>query len=143
MSIWRKIRQPLIILVIGGAAMASIMASKPIPKPNQDLLAETPKTRVTVQTAIREQVILSATSQGTVKAKREIDLVAQVSGLIVNVDKQFVDGNFFSHGAVLIEIDSRDYHAALLNAKSRLSQAQRSLAEEKGRSRQAKKNGVT
>jgi len=138
-SIWREIRQPLIILVIGGAAMASIMASKPIPKPNQDLLAETPKTRVTVQTAIREQVILSATSQGTVKAKREIDLVAQVSGLIVNVDKQFVDGNFFSHGAVLIEIDSRDYHAALLNAKSRLSQAQRSLAEEKGRSRQAKK----
>jgi hypothetical protein len=52
-SIWRKIRQPLIILVIGGAAMASIMASKPTPKPNQDLLAETNKTGVTVQTAIR------------------------------------------------------------------------------------------
>jgi RND family efflux transporter MFP subunit len=138
-SIWEKIKLPLIILVLGGTTIALIMLSKQTPKPNEELLTEPPRTKVAVQIAVREQVILSATSQGTVKAKREIDLVAQVSGLIVNVDKQFVDGNFFAHDAVLIEIDSRDYRAALLNAKSRLSQAKRSLAEEKGRSRQAKK----
>jgi len=138
-SIWGKIKLPLIILVVGGTAIALIMLSKQIPKPNEELLAAPPRTKVAVQTAVREQVVLSATSQGTVKAKREIALVAQVSGLIVNVDKQFVDGNFFAHDAVLIEIDSRDYRAALLNAKSRLSQAQRGLAEEKGRSRQANK----
>ena len=139
MIIWGKIKQPLIILVVGGAAIALIMLSKPTPKPNEDRLVEPPRTKVAVQAAVREQVILSVTSQGTVKAKREIDLVAQVSGLIVNVDKKFVDGDFFAHDAVLIEIDSRDHYAALLNAQSRLSQAQRSLAEEKGRSRQAKK----
>jgi len=138
-SIWEKIKLPLIILIVGGAAITTIMSSKSTPKPNEDLLAEPPRAKVVVQAAVREEVVLSATSQGTVKAKREIDLVAQVSGLIVKVDKQFVDGDFFVHDTVLIEIDARDYRAALLNAKSRLSQAQRSLAEEKGRSRQAKK----
>jgi RND family efflux transporter MFP subunit len=113
--------------------------SKPIPKPNEELLAEPPRVKVAVLPATREQVVLSATSQGTVKAKREIDLVAQVSGLIVKVDKQFFNGDFFTQDTILIEIDSRDYHAALLSAKSRLAQAQRSLAEEKGRSRQARR----
>lgn len=139
MSIWKKVKLPLIILVVGGAGIAAIMASKPTPTPNEELLAEPPRAKVAVQPAVREQVVLSATSQGTVKAKREIDLVAQVSGVIVKVDTQFVDGGFFPQGAILIEIDSRDYRAALLSAKSRLSQALRSLAEEKGRSRQAKR----
>lgn len=139
MIIWTKIKLPLVILAIGGVAIALILLSKPTPIPNDDLLAEPPRVKVAVQTATREQVILSATSQGTVKAKREINLVAQVSGLIVKVDKHFFDGDFFTQDTILIEIDSRDYRAALLNAKSRLAQAQRSLAEEKGRSRQARR----
>ncbi|WP_168427321.1 efflux RND transporter periplasmic adaptor subunit [Candidatus Colwellia aromaticivorans] len=139
MIIWTKIKLPLIILTVGIAAITLITLSKPTPKPNDDLLTEPPKVKVAVQVATREQVVLSATSQGTVEAKREIDLVAQVSGLIVKVDTQFSDGDFFTQDTILIEIDSRDYRAALLNAKSRLAQAQRSLAEEKGRSRQARR----
>jgi len=59
--------------------------------------------------------------------------------LIVKVDTRFFNGDFFTQDTVLIEIDSRDYHTALLSAKSRLAQAQRSLSEEKGRSRQARR----
>ena len=138
-SIWDKIKLPAIILVVGATAITLIMLSKPTPKPNDGLLAEPPKAKVAVRAAVREQVVLSATSQGTVQPKREIDLVAQVSGLITNVDKKFVAGGFLAQDEVLIEIDSRDYHAALLNAKSRLAQVLRSLAEEKGRSRQARR----
>ena len=139
MSIWEKIKIPTIILAIGGIAITLILLSKPTPKPNEDLLAEPPITKVSVLAAVRENVVLSAKSQGTVTAKREIDIVAQVSGLIVKVDKHFVGGGFFSPYVTLIEIDARDYHAALLSAKSRLAQAERSLSEEKGRSRQARR----
>jgi RND family efflux transporter MFP subunit len=137
-SIWKKVKLPLIILVIGSAVMFSIMASKPTPTPNEESLAEPPKTRVSVLSATKEQVTLSASSQGTVVAKREINVVAQVSGVVLRVSEDFVDGRFFSEGLMLIEIDDRDYKAALLSAKSRLAQAKRSLAEEKGRWRQAK-----
>ena len=139
MSFWKKIKLPLLILTLGITAITLITLSKPTPKPNDELLVEPPKVKVAVQVATREQVVLSATSQGTVKAKREIDLVAQVSGLIVKVDTRFFNGDFFTQDTVLIEIDSRDYHAALLSAKSRLAKAQRSLSEEKGRSRQARR----
>lgn len=138
MSIWNRAKLPLIILVIGSAVIFSIMASKPTPKPNEELLVEPPRTQAAVLAAIKEQVTLSARSQGTVVAKREIDVVAQVSGVVLRVSENFVDGHFFQQNSVLIEIDDRDYRAALLNAKSRLSQAKRSLAEEKGRGRQAK-----
>jgi len=136
---WKKIKLPLFILALGITAITLITLSKPTPKPNNDLLVDPPKVKVAVQVVTREQVILSAKSQGTVKAKREIDLVAQVSGLIVNVDTRFFNGDFFTQDTVLIEIDSRDYHVALLSAKSRLAQAQRNLSEENGRSRQARK----
>lgn len=130
---------PFTILVVGSLSIAAIVASKPKPMPNEDLLAEPPKTKINVQAAKRETVVLSAKSQGTVTAKREIDIVSQVSGVIMKVERQFVNGDFFNEGEVLIEIDDRDYRSTLLSAKSRLAQAKRLFAEEKGRSRQAKK----
>ena len=138
MTILSRVRLPAIILVMGIGAIALITFSKPAPSPNQDLLGEPPKTHVLVIPTHRETVTLSVTSRGTVKPKREIDLVAQVAGRIVKVEKQFENGVFFDKDALLIEIDSRDYQAALLSSKARLSQAQRVLAEEGGRSRQAK-----
>jgi len=138
-KIWNLLKLPVIILALGLVIITLIIASKPTPQLNEDLLTEPPRVKVLVKEVVREEVVLSATSQGTVTAKRDIDLVAQVSGLIINVDKHFVDGGFVDKNIMLIEIDARDYQAALLNAKSRLAQAERGLAEEKGRSRQAKR----
>jgi RND family efflux transporter MFP subunit len=124
---------------MGGIAITFITMSKPSPQLNHEHLAGVPKVKVAIQAATREQVVMSVKSQGTVEAKRQINLVAQVSGLIVKVDKQFYDGNFFDKNSVLIEIDDRDYRTELLSAKLRLAQAQRNLAEEKGRVRQARR----
>ncbi len=49
------------------------------------------------------------------------------------------DGAFFKAGAALIRIDKRDYEAALRAAAARVASAQRILAEEEGRARQAKR----
>ncbi|MGJ8693191.1 MAG: efflux RND transporter periplasmic adaptor subunit [Thalassotalea sp.] len=139
MSIIKKIWLPGIILIIGFSAIFLIMATKPTPTANPDLLAEPAKPKVKVLAAAREKVTISTTSQGTVHAKREIAVIAQVSGIIMNVSQSFVSGDFFKNSEILIEIDDRDYKTALLSAKARLSQAKRSLAEEKGRSRQAQR----
>lgn len=49
------------------------------------------------------------------------------------------DGAFFKTGAHIIQIDKRDYEAALSTANARVSAARRALAEEQGRARQAKR----
>lgn len=130
---------PAIILGVGTIAILAIISTKATPNANPDKLAEPPLTEVAVQKAIKQTVTLTAQSQGSVKPKREIDIVAQVSGQIVNVTPLFVNGSFIDKNEILIELDDRDYQAALLTAQARLLQAERLLAEEKGRSRQAKK----
>lgn len=130
---------PTGILAAGVVAIFLIMATKAEPKLDKNKLAEPPKTQVLVSPIVRQTATLSVTSQGTVNAKRAINLVAQVSGQVMNVSEQFVDGEFFKQGDVLINIDDTDYQTALLNAEFKLSQAKRLLAEEKGRSRQAKR----
>ncbi|AWB65282.1 efflux transporter periplasmic adaptor subunit [Saccharobesus litoralis] len=134
----KRLYLPATILVIGTVVIGAIMATKPTPQADPDKLAEPPKAQVTVAPIVKQQVQLSAQSQGTVKAKRKIDLISQVSGVVTSVSEQMWAGQFFNAYQVLLQIDDRDYQAALTRAKYQLKQAQRMLAEEKGRARQAK-----
>lgn len=135
----KRLVLPLAILLGGIAVIVAIMLTKEEPKANPKQLAEPPKPKVAVQKAITQAATLSAKTQGSVVAKRETDIVAQVSGQIIQVATGFVNGQFIDRGEVLIKIDDRDYRAALVGAQSRLLEVQRQLAEEKGRYRQAKK----
>lgn len=137
MSAWRKAALPATIIFVGIVVIGLISVSKPQPTADEDLLAEAAKTKVMVRPAQREVVTLSAFSQGTVTPKRQIELVAQVAGQIVAVEPRFEEGAFFEAGSLLIEIDGRDYQAALQSAQARVAQARRILAEEEGRASQA------
>ncbi len=126
------------ILLAGTLAIVVLVVAKP--KPEASPPADEPAhVKVAVARANPQTVALAVNAHGTVSPKREIDLVAQVSGQIVKVEPAFVDGGFFSRSEVLIQIDDRDYQVALLNAQARLAEAERLLAEEEGRSLQAKR----
>lgn len=132
----KKILLPVTILVVGVLAIVALVFAKPKPVP-RELPDEPALVQVAVTQAQQESLRLSVNAQGTVMPKREIELVAQVSGLISSVEPAFVDGGFFGAGQVLVRIDEREYQAALLSAKSRLADAAQRLAEEEGRSLQA------
>ena len=76
-------------------------------------------------------------TQGTIDAKRRVELVAQIAGKINDVSPVFADGGFFRKNDVLLSIEPEDYEFALARAQSALAQAEQRLAEERGRSRQA------
>lgn len=78
-------------------------------------------------------------TQGTIDAKRRVDLVAQVAGKVVEVSDAFADGGFFEKDDVLLSIERDDYEFALARSESALAQAEQRLAEERGRSRQARR----
>jgi len=127
----------LLGIFLGGAALVAVLIiAKPTPAP--EVAAEEPaNVKVEVVEARPQSVRLSVITQGTVTPKREIDLVAQVSGKVVSVEPNFEDGGFFSTAQALIQIDDSDYRSALLSAKARVADAEYRLAEEQGMGRQA------
>jgi len=132
----KQIALPLGIFLAGIGVIAVLVVSKPKPTPSPPA-AEPALVKVSVTPAKQETLRLSVISQGTVQPRREIDLIAQVSGQVVSVQPNFLDGGFFQPDETLIQIDSRDYASAVLTAKSQVAEAEHRLAQEQGQSRQA------
>lgn len=129
--------KPVAILILGGLLVLAVATLKPKPTPTP--VATPPPPRVEVVFASPSPQAIKVKSQGTVAPRREIDLVAEVSGRITQVAPGFVDGAFVQAHQPLITIDPRDYKTALLGAEARVADATQLLATEKGRNRQARR----
>ncbi len=137
-SSWKKeLRLIAIILVAGAAVFSVLIMAKSTPEPQP--LPEAPIAEVNVVLAQIRTEALRVSAQGTVKAKREIDLVAESTGKIIWVDDAFAEGGFFMKASPLVKIDARDYGFAVTGAESMVADARQLLATEKGRAIQAKR----
>ncbi|MDQ2076820.1 efflux RND transporter periplasmic adaptor subunit [Marinimicrobium sp. ABcell2] len=136
-SLWRRLPPALIILVLGAALMAALITLRPRPEPRPE--PEPPPPVVDVTRVVLEDRALTVRSQGTVEPRREIQLVSQVGGTVVDVAPNYASGGTFAAGEWLVQIDERDYRFALAGAQARLADAQQALAAERGLSRQAQR----
>lgn len=92
---------------------------------------------VEVQSAQPSNFKINLSTRGSVTAKTQGELVAQVSGQIISVSPNLREGQAFVAGEVLAEVDPRDYEASVLIAQADLATAEQVLAEEQARSKQA------
>ncbi len=76
-------------------------------------------------------------SFGTVKPRTQSLLVAQASGLIIEVSENFREGGFFKKDALLLQLDDRDHQAEVKSAQANLLTAEQGLLEEQARGQQA------
>ncbi|HEY7772173.1 MAG TPA: efflux RND transporter periplasmic adaptor subunit [Marinagarivorans sp.] len=129
---------PVGFFLAGCAALSIVVFAKPKPEP-RPISESDALVSVSVIEATPKSARLAVAAQGTVVPRREIDIIAQVSGLVVGVNDSFVDGGFFVDGQRLLQLDKSDYEVAALSAQSRLADARRLLAEEQGMSRQAQR----
>lgn len=127
-----------VIILVGLAVVFVLIMAKPTPKP-KPAPGEPSPLKVSVMPAYFENASLSVNTQGTLEPRHAIALQAQVGGQIVAVSPSYDNGGFFEKGDTLIIIDDSDYKVALVEAQSRLADASRQLAEEKGRARQARR----
>ena len=134
---YKKKLYTAIVLLVGLTVAVTILTSKPKPVP-QSVPAPVPP-MVAVISAATESQRLSVLTQGTVQPRREIDLVAQVGGKVEWVAPAFAAGGFFDQGQPLLHIEDADYRFALSRARSSVAQAEQTLATERGRARQAKR----
>ena len=128
---------PVIILIFG--LFISFLISSTEPKPNKGI--EIPKpTAVFYDNPQKKDVTLRVTTNGEVRSVTEINVIPQVSGRIIQVADEFIDGGKIKKGQPLIWIDDRDYRLATISAESRVAQAKKLLEREIAESELAKKD---
>jgi RND family efflux transporter MFP subunit len=126
-----------LIVVIGVAIMAGIWFFKPKSAIRPKIEAKPPI--VDVVQARPSQYRAMIISQGTVTPKRQINLVSEVAGRVVDVSASFEEGYLFKAGEALLRLDDRDYRLAVVIADTQIAVAERELALEQGQVRQAKR----
>ena len=115
-----RIVLPLLVLAGSVAGFALLHATKPEPVKTH----EGPRP-ISVHAApvSRESVRLQVVTQGEVRARTEIDLVAQVGGRIVTVSSEFTEGGKIEPDVALLKIEDTDYRLALRQAEARVAEA--------------------
>ena len=109
-------------LIIAGIAGCQVLkASRP---PMKRLATQRSDPMARVVAVKSEEILVPIEGYGTVKPEKQIKLVPQVSGKIMSVSTQLVDGGKFKKGEVLAVIDPSDYEIAVTLAKARVQDAE-------------------
>ena len=133
----KRVLVPPVILLAAILVVVVLAGIRPEPVQQPRVAPVPPKIPVMEARPERRQV--SVLTQGTVQPKVEVALASQVSGQVLSVSANFVDGGFFSKGEVLLQLESRDYDIEVVRASSRVAEAEKTLAMERGQARQAKR----
>lgn len=132
-----KVVLPVVVLVLSLVVFQSLVQSKPEPR----LQEPEPKLRLVRAVEVsKRDYPLSVSSQGTVTARAEVTLTAQVSGEVVEVSPALVKGGFFSTGDVLLRLDPRDYELAADRDRAEVKQAESRLEREQAEAAVARRD---
>ena len=123
----KQIILPFVILSIGILFFVLFTSMKKSPETKVEV-DHTPI--VSVESITVSPMTLNIDSYGIVKPKYETDMVAQVSGQIVELSPLFVPGGFVKKGQLLARIDPSDYEANLIDAEANMASAKASLEQE-------------
>lgn len=119
-----KIVLPIVILALGFGAFQLLASMR---EPPQRVAPTYAGPLVEAIAAPLQQVQVVVEGQGTVRPDAQIDLVPQVSGVVVWKDADFKPGGTFAKGALLFRLDPRDYELAVQQAAAQVAQARYQL----------------
>ena len=109
------------VVGIGIGIYALLHAAKPEPEKKE----EPPRAlSVYVQPVNRSDIPLRVTTQGEVRARTEVDIVAQVAGRVVSVSPEFIEGGLVEPGVPLIRIEPTDYEFELQRSSALVAEAE-------------------
>lgn len=109
-----------VLLIVASFFIAkSLIANKNKPKPVQAKVVKT----VFTDTVQNGTIPIIIPANGSLTAKRRVELYAEVQGVFRNGSKLFKPGQRYSAGQTLIRIDAAEYYATVQSAKSNLYNA--------------------
>ena len=125
---------PIIILLVSVTVFILLIKLKPeaeFQKPK--IVPQMVETIIVFPSEVRAKI----SSQGTIRPEHEISVTSEVSGKVIWVSENFLDGAGFSLGDTLMKIEKRDYELALISTESSLFQARLALQREEAEAKLA------
>lgn len=116
-----QIGAPFGMLVLAIVGWQVLHATKPEPEKTDD--GPRPVS-LFVERAKTDDLSLTIDTSGEVRPRTEIDLVAQVSGRIVSVSRNFASGGSVTNGVTLVKIEDADYRLAVIQVESLVAAAE-------------------
>ena len=132
----KQIIVPIVILAIGIVALIGFSSMKKPPEEKAEV-DNTPI--VSVEKIHVTPISLKVNSYGVVQPKYETELIAQVSGEVVELSEVFVRGGFVAKNQLLARIDPNDYQAALIDAEATMASARAALEKERAQGQVAER----
>ena len=115
------------VLSIGaGITWIMMVTGETEPEPVQK--STVPLVRSMVVVAVDKRI--DVTTQGTVTARTEIDLVTQVGGAVQWISASMANGGFFAAQEVLVRLDTRDQELEITRSLAQVAQAKLRVASE-------------
>ncbi len=114
------------LVVLGAAIALTVVLIQARPEPQ----TETPQRKgpmLNVVRVVRQTVPVEVRGFGTVQPVRQIQLVPQVGGRVIQIDPGLVNGGYFEPDQVLLTIDPSDYQLAVQQAEAQLEAAKASV----------------
>lgn len=118
MNKWIKGAAPLVVLGLAAGVFVLLDVLKPDAEKEVEVVR--PLT-VFVERIEPVDIELDVATEGEVRSRIAIDLVAQVSGRIADVSSEFTEGGSFAPGQTLVTIEDIDYRLALRQAEARVA----------------------
>ena len=115
-----RILLPIFILAVGFGTF-SLLALMSEPPQRAERVYLGPLVEVIAAPPQKVQVIVEG--QGTVRPDAQVNLVPQVSGVVVWKAAEFEPGGSFAKGDLLFEVDPRDYQLSAAQADAQVAQA--------------------
>ena len=126
---------PIAIAAAGFGVAGFLVVNAPKPEPIEvEIPAKVVETMIAEPGAHR--VLVPA--MGIVRAEREVTLMPELAGMVVQQSENLVDGGLVHAGDPLIRLDARDLSTQLAVTKSELAQANLAVREETQQRRVAK-----
>lgn len=134
----RIVKILLCLLVLSAGIAGASYINKTAPKPSKRPPQKTaPLVRTQVVQPSTEQITVYA--MGTVIPARRIVLKSRVSGEIISIHPEFIEGGFLKKGDKVLQIDPEDYRLAIEQKKSQVADGEYALKLELGRQDVAKR----
>ncbi|SHI96381.1 efflux RND transporter periplasmic adaptor subunit [Algibacter luteus] len=106
----------VLLIILSVLFAKNLIANKNKPKPVREKVVKT----VFVDTVVNGNVKIVIPANGSLVAKRRVELYAEVQGVFKPSNVLFKPGQKYSKGQALIRIDASEYYASVQSAKSNL-----------------------
>lgn len=131
----QKVFVVLAVVVLAAGAVITRLVIQNRPKP-EVVIAPEPRRFVRTMLLKKQDKTFWVKGFGTVRPKRELSIVPEVSGKVVERSPGFRTGGFIKKGDLLFQIDPADYELAIERRKAEIAQLRADIS----RLRQEEKN---